>query len=156
MFTTEQFASIGRLALSFNEVEYIFDVYVAHILSTPEHSVGESIAEQGVFNQKADRFKRILAAITKDRPGCRKEVDAVVKLIAEAKQLAEERNGYVHALIVEDLKNRETLLQIKGQYRPFDQGAIDLLAEKANALRDRVNLGCAQLLVALEDARAKK
>jgi hypothetical protein len=156
MFTTEQFAAIGRLALSFNEIEYLFDVYVAHILNTPEWSVGESIAEQGFFHQKADRFKRILAAIRKERPACNAVVNAVLGLISEAKQLAEDRNGYVHALIVEDMKNQVTLLQIRGREQPVNQADIEALAEKTISFRERLNLGCAQLLVALEDARAKK
>lgn len=64
MLTPNQYESIGRLALAFNEVEVIIEAYFKSILSTPEPSVALLIAEEDTISRKIERFTSVVRAIT--------------------------------------------------------------------------------------------
>ena len=85
-----------------------------YLVGVPELSVGYLMLEEGTFGRKADRFRSIIQAMGKDRPVCSNRVQALEKLLAEAKDLAQKRNEYVHALVVQDFKTKEVKLRIKG------------------------------------------
>ena len=112
--TPQQYEAIGRLTLAFNGIEYWLESYMPYLVGVPELSVGYLMLEEGTFGRKADRFRSIIQAMGKDRPVCSNRVQALEKLLAEAKDLAQKRNEYVHALVVQDFKTKEVKLRIKG------------------------------------------
>jgi len=153
MLTPQQFEAIGRLTLAFNDIEYMIEVYLAHMLGTPEWSVSVLIAEEEQFSKKAERFKRVLRKIQEERPQIETRVTSVLGLIAKAKEVAEKRNDYVHALVVHDFATNQTKLRIRREEIICDERGIIDLAMQASALAQQINTECGELHEALESAR---
>src|SRR5258708_27509171 len=99
MLTAKQYEVIGRLALAFNEIDEMIDMYLPYILGNPEWSVSLLMSDRSLsFNRKADFFRRVLLAIVEERPILEVQLKAVVDLLDKGKRLAEKRNGYVHSI----------------------------------------------------------
>ena len=154
MLTAKQYEAVGRLALHFNEVEYLFEVYMAHLLATPEWSVAVLFAEEGGgFARKAERFARVLNAIRKERPHLDFWIDGVIKLVERAKTLADGRNRYVHGLVIEDVAKNETRLRIRGKEMEFDFQEIVNLVNETAVLVNEFHNHLGDLIALLESAR---
>lgn len=156
MLTPKQYEAVGRLALAFNEIEHYFGVYMGHLLGTPERGVAELFAEEGAFARKAERFKRVLKVIRAERPAAAVWIEGVEKLIDQAKAIAEERNGYVHALVVEDFERNETQLEVRGKRIVCDEDEIVDLAMQAAELVKEMHVQFGDLLVLVGEMREWK
>ena len=152
--SSEQYEAIGRLTLSFNHLESAFELYTIHVLGVQEWNVGVVIAEEGMFRQKAERFKKVLTTIAKARPILAPQVQSIVILISKAKQLAEKRNMYVHSIVLHDMVTKQPKLRRGDHYVDCDLETIDRLAGNADVLSAQVHLQCNFLLAALEEARS--
>jgi hypothetical protein len=153
MLTPQQFEAIGRLTLAFNDIEYMIEVYLAHMLGTPEWSVSVLIAEEEQFGKKAERFKRVLREIAEERPQIETRINLVLGLIAKAKELADNRNKYVHALVVHDFATNQAKLRMRREEIMCDEQKITDLAMQASDLAEQINTQCGELHEALEFAR---
>jgi len=156
MLTPSQYAAVGRLALSFNEIEYAFEVYIAYLLGAPNWGISVLLAEEGMFRQKAERFDKILDAISKESDILFAQITPIRQWVKRAKQLAEHRNQYVHALAVHDFGTNVTRLRMRGTEREFDEAEINNLAAEAAVLVGQLHTHCGDLLVMIEDVRGAK
>lgn len=153
MLTSKQYEAVGRLALSFNEIEYCFEAYTAHLLATPEWAVSVLLAEEGMFRQKAERFKKILKAVRAARPAFDAHIESVLTLVKRAEDLAKSRNEYVHALVVHDYSTNETKLRIRETETVLDEKKVNDLACLAEVLVNKFHTECGDLLVLVGEAR---
>ena len=142
MLTAAQYEAIGRFALAFNEIEFLLEVYIEQFLGTPEWAVASVLAKEGGFSNKLHRFKKVLSAIAAKHPALKVDTDIVSAITNEAQQVADKRNQYVHALVVEDLRTKQANLLIKGNPpAPFNDKEIAALIAKAQGLADQGNRG---------------
>lgn len=155
MATPAQYEAIGRLALGFNDLEFVFECYTAAILGARELSLALVVSEDGMFRQKAKRFRKVLAALAAEYPELEGDVRTVIELIVKpAEKLADERNGYVHALVVEGFRGDSPGLRIRrGAQVPCDAETITRTASEAAVLAARMHDTCGDLIVALDRAR---
>ena len=92
MLTPSQYEAVGRLTLAFNDIEFVIETYTAFLIGSPEYAVGEWLAEQGLFQQKADRLAGVLKSIIAERPILEPLTSAIIDQLKQARNLAEERN----------------------------------------------------------------
>lgn len=153
MLTPAQYEAIGRLALAFNQVEVAFEIYIAYILNVPERSVGEVLAEEGMFRQRAERFKKVLQSIGKERPILSEHLDPILQLVKQAKQLSDKRNQYMHAFVVRDLQTDRPRLRVGTADLDCDEARISHLAGHADVLAVQLHMLCGDLLMLLDEQR---
>jgi hypothetical protein len=157
MLTGKQYEAIGKLALSFNEIEAVIDDFCAHLIGAAEWSVSVLIAqEQKEFSRKADRLKRIVKAIAGERPVLHPNAGAIANLLIKAKALADKRNEHVHALVVVDFRTNETRIKIRGDETACDEARIINWAIEASNLAKSLADECAELLGMLTEIRVLK
>ena len=65
MLTSQQYEAVGRLTLGFNDIESVIDAYVCTIFHAKEVLLGSLIAEDGSFEQKSNRFKKVLKTLVR-------------------------------------------------------------------------------------------
>lgn len=153
MLTPQQYEAIGRFALAFNEIEYFLEAYMALFLGTPESGIAAVFAEQGMFWNKVDRFRKVLSAIVEEYPTLARLADAVDKLAKEALNVAKKRNEYMHALAVDDPRTKQAGLRIKRTYAAFNETEVVILIARTEALADELNFASASVLVKLDEQR---
>lgn len=153
MLTAQQYEAIGRFALAFNEIEYFLEAYVEQFLGTPDWAVASALAEEGVFSNKLRRFRKVLSAIAKGHPALKSATEAADKLAKEAEKLAEKRNDYIHALVVEDFRTKQTSLRLKGTVTPFNGAEVAGLTAQAQGLAEKLNEASANVLFMLDEQR---
>ena len=156
MLTPHQYEAVGRLVLTFNEIEYAFEVYSAHLLGAPEWSVSVLLAEEGTFRHKVERFDGILQAIGNEHPSFHTQIEPIRQWVRKAKELATKRNEYVHALVVHDFQTNEARLRIRGTDTVCNEAEINFLATEAAVLVDQLSKHCGDLHVMIEEARGSK
>jgi hypothetical protein len=156
MLTPKQYEAVGKLTLGFNEIEYAFEMYIAHLLGAPEWGVSVLLAGEGTFRHKAERFDHILHVIADERPAFHAQIEPIRQWVKRAKQLAEKRNEYVHALVVHDFQTNETRLRIKGTDTICNEAEINFLAVEMAVLVDQMHTHCGDLLVLVGEARESK
>jgi hypothetical protein len=76
--TAKQYEAIGRLMIAFNNLEMHIEVLFAHTLGAPEWSVSLLFAEEELFGKKVERFKKVLRAISEDRPGFGEKIESLI------------------------------------------------------------------------------
>lgn len=155
MLTPKQYEAIGEMALSFNDLEFSLEVYIAHLLKTPEWSVAIMLSEEGMFRHKAERFKKILRAISRDRPAIQPQIEPVIDVLKKANKLADKRNGYVHAMVVQNFETKEVRLRTR---RPAvemvcNEEEINKLTEEAVALGFELHDKCGELFMPIWEMR---
>lgn len=154
MLTPSQYQAIGMLALGFNEIEFLFESYTAALLEARKLRVALVVSEEGTFHQKAERLKRILGAVQKEYPSFEYLVETLLQTVVRARELAQLRNEYVHALVIEDFANNQTKLRIRrGQPAPCDEETIRRAAAEVSVLVGRIHDQCADLQIALARTR---
>ena len=153
MLTAQQYEAIGRFALAFNEIEYFLEAYVAQFLGTPNWAVGSVLAEEGFFANKLSRFTTVLSAIAKEYPALESAAKAALELAKEARELSKKRNKYIHALVVEDTRTKQTSLRVKGTVTPFNQAEVASLTAQAQGLAEKLNEASANVLIMLDEQR---
>lgn len=153
MLTPRQYEAMGRLALGFNELEFVFECYTAAILGTPELRLASILAEDGSFHQKAARFKRVLIAIREEYPELETHVAWVLQIVTAARMLAESRNEYIHALVMHDFATNQTRIRVRGTQIEYDEQAVTRTAAEAHVLVARMHETCGELIAALANAR---
>lgn len=153
MLTAQQYEAIGRFALAFNEIEYFLEAYVEQFLGTPDWAVACVLGEEGVFSNKLCRFKRVLSAIAKEHPALKSATEAAEKLAKEAGELSKKRNKYIHALVVEDTRTKQTSLRVKGTVTPFNEAEVAGLTAQAQGLAEKLNEESANVLIMLDEQR---
>jgi hypothetical protein len=143
MLTPEQYEAVGRITLAFNEIEFMVEAYLAHIIDSPEKNVSQFLAGSDQIFKKTQRFDKILKLIEKEYSALAKQVQIVRDLLRRALALAEERNGYVHALIVQDFGTRETKLRIRGKGEvACNVAELHRLAEEMTRLANELDIQC--------------
>jgi len=155
MLTSRQYEAVGRLALAFNEIEWAFEMYMAHLIGAPEWSASLLFAGEGMFRHKAERFDRLLKALAEGRPVLQAQIAPIRQWVKRAKELADRRNEYVHALVVDDFETNTTLLRIKGIDTVCNEDEINCLAAEAAVLVNQMHTDCGDLLVTVEEARSQ-
>jgi hypothetical protein len=85
------------------------------------------VAAEGSFSQKAGRLDRLLRAFGEDHPSLAIEGEVARRLLKNARQLAERRNAYIHALTSHDYLKNETKLIMKGVATVCDEKDIERL-----------------------------
>jgi hypothetical protein len=156
MLTSAQFEAIGRLTLVFNEIELLFESYMAAVLTPTELRLGSTVGQEGTCNQKGERFKRILAGVCEEYPQLDALVNPMREKIQRARELSEDRNEYVHAIVVHDFSKNETGLRKRGKQPKqlsCDEKVINNLAKQMRMVVDEINALGNDLLMALEVAR---
>jgi hypothetical protein len=154
MLTPTQFEAVGRLALTFNTIEFVIETYTTHFLGTPEWSVALLLTgEQRLFRRKAERFQSILKAICEERSVLHLQIESVQKLIEQAKTLADKRKEYVHGILCQDLKTKQPRLRIKGVEMVCWPRPVDMLTLEAIALADQLQKEIGELYEALQHDR---
>lgn len=109
MITDKEYEAIGRLALSFNEIESVLDNFSAALIGAREWKVSELLGNyRGDFGRKVDRFKGIVEAIAAERSVGAPSAHSILDLLKKAKMLAEQRNKYIHAVVVVDPKSKHS------------------------------------------------
>ena len=156
MLTPAQYEAVGRLALQFNEIEYVFEVYLTYLLQTPEWEIAELLIEEGTFSRKAERFVRVLKAIAKRRPETDAWIATALPLAAKAKKLAEKRNRYVHALVVDDIQTKETKLRMRGREVICDEAEITDIVRQVQKLVDDMHAAFGDLIAVVGEIREAK
>jgi hypothetical protein len=130
-----QCARVGRLSFALDEIEYYVELYLTVVVRTPECSVAIEIAKEGGFSAKLERFKKVLEAIRREHPFLDGDIDAVLGVLGNAKEISEGRNEYIHALAEEDAQTKQPYLRtrVKGRitHRPFPEAEIDDLTARA-------------------------
>ena len=153
MLTAKQFEAVGRLTLTFNQIEYAFEIYIAHLLGVAEWGVSEFLAEEGQFDHKAKRFKGILKALLDAYPQFDFQITTLQKWITEASKIAQERNRYVHAVAIDDFAKNETSLRTRTGQIACDPNEINRLAAEAAALVEQLHLWAGDLAVMIGEMR---
>ena len=154
MLTSKQYEAIGRLALGFNEIENVIDTYVPHLIGAPEWEVAELLADPGAdFERKANRLVRIVGAIAEHFDLCTPRAILVRDYLKRAKELAGQRNGYVHALVIMNFRKNEAHIRVRKTVQPVDEAAIIELAQSALELAKRLDGECAELYLQLVELR---
>jgi hypothetical protein len=150
MLSPKQFEALGRLTLAFNHIESAFETCAMVLLSPNEFAIGRAVVKEGTFQNKANRLRRILDALcTEDNP-VRIFADPICEIIDKAKKLADERNGYVHALIDHDFRENKTWLRVRGRRVACDESAMLDLAHQMGALVSRLDDEFDDLIVELQ------
>ena len=153
MLTSKQYEAVGRLALAMNELEYSLEFYTAVLLGTPEWSVSALLAAEGMFDQKAKRFDAVLEVISNERPLLGGQITPLREYVKKARDLAKERNRYVHALVVHDFERNKTSLRGRRENFECDEVKITYFADSADDLAFQIANDCGALHVNLEDLR---
>jgi len=127
--TPQQYELIGRLTIEFNEIDFSLEVYALYLVGAREFAMAERLStRQEYFTQKAQFLSDVLAAILQEYPDLSDLVDAMKKCVAQAKQVAGERNRVVHGLLIHDIKRKRVLLRHKGvDYEQDEQRLARLL-----------------------------
>lgn len=150
MLTAKQFEAIGRLTIAFNEVENVFEAYIARLIGAQERGVSLLLAGEGTFRHKAARFRAILERLPEDHSDLvYVQIRAVLQLVRQAEELAIERNKYVHASITYDIAKNETTLLSRERTISCDEKAICEVAAKAWAIVGELHEECGELLMLL-------
>ena len=135
MLTQNQYEAIGRLALAFNEIDQMLDMYLPDILGNPEPTVAFFVAEsQNFAARKIDFFKNLLKAILRDRPTAQAEILTVLALLDKAKAFSGQRNDYIHAFAFVDWKARKQNLRMKNRVVECNEEEIMTLAFEMSEL----------------------
>ena len=153
MLKDKQFEAFGRITLAFNHIESVIQGYTAILLTPEELSIGWAVAEDGTFQNKASRLKRILDAICREYPTLEAFAAPILAKLIEAKKLAETRNGYVHALIDHDFGKNETWLRVRNKRVACDEKAMFLLSGQMSTLVWQLGNDVDKLFVQLQRAR---
>jgi hypothetical protein len=153
VLTSTQYEAIGRLSLAFNELEYSIEFYSALLISAPEWSVSTMLAEQGHFEAKATRLDSILQAIAGEHTELLSDCNALRDSVKRAKELANERNRYVHALVVDDLGSSDTRLRARGKEFVCNENEIVFLANGMSNLGFEIANQCGALHFSVDELR---
>lgn len=100
MLTLKQYEAVGRLTLAFNDIEFVIETYTTFFIGSPEYAVSEWLAEKGMFQQKVERLESVLKALVIERPLLESAIKTIMDHLQQAKELASQRNLYVHAMVV--------------------------------------------------------
>lgn len=131
MLTAKQYEAVGRLTITFNDIDQMLDMWLPDILGNPEPSVAFLIAgNEMFFKRKIEFSKKLLKAILDDQSAAKPEIDAVSELLEKAKALNGQRNQYVHSVAFVDYKERRRKLRT-------DKGVIECNEDEVMALADK-------------------
>jgi hypothetical protein len=140
MLTSKQYEAIGRLAVGFNEVEQMLDMYLPDLLGNPEPSAAFFIADpDNSAARKIEFIRRLLQSILQDRPVVQSEVGTVLGLLDKAKALLGQRNDYIHAFAFVDNRVRKRKLRTKKGDFECNEDEILTLAEQAGNLTTQLS-----------------
>ena len=157
MLTSEQYEAVGRLAVAFNDIEFMIEVYIANVLDTPEWKQSVFLAEREFgFAKKRTLLKNLLEIAEAEYPLLKPHIETVNLLLSKAAEIASKRNEHVHGLAVTDNISKEVVRRYKGIEKPCDADAIKALASEASKLAEQLNLACLEVVMRLVRARDLK
>ena len=155
MLSPKQYEAIGRLALAFNGIEQMLDMYLPDMLGNPEVSLAFALAERATSTaRKIEFLRKVLQAILRDRPPVQPEISAVLALLERAKILSQRRNEYIHAFAFVDYEKRKRMLRTKNQLIECNEQEIMDLANEADDLRMYLSQSLHKLQVLLMKMRS--
>lgn len=155
--SSKQYEAIGRMALAFNDLEDVLETYLVALLWTHELGVSWLLAEEGSFYQKTERVKRILREISVERQGLDARIQTIIRLLGQARGLAQRRNDYVHAMVVRDIQTKDIRLRMRGgTFTACDEKEINDLTEQLKALWNELMEAYVELMTVLCELRESK
>lgn len=149
MLTQKQLAVVREITLSFNDIEYFLDWYLAKFLDTPPKSaVVAHILIKDIPNvdRKIKVMKKIADAFAKKRPEMSSTTDWIQRALKEADAVRVLRNGLVHSTIVPNSQGKPTRLLNRDGLAEVSEEQLRALARRCAEACDNVNCACADLL----------
>lgn len=144
--SSAQYEAIGRLAISFNEIEWYVDRYLP-VFMTEDEEIGEIIVNQfRSVSQKWSLLAQIVKHLKARHSRLSEKGEGLLKSINQLNEVPKRRNELVHAMVVKDVDSEVVTLQsmkIRVGVFASDAASISQAAEWAQKVGDELNEGCA-------------
>ncbi len=108
--TPEQFAAVGNLTVTFNELDELLEIWLISLTEVQELRIAEVIVADQSFSQKAELLKKVVRTWALIHPNLEMLASCVVDLIGRTKIIAITRNRLIHSTsgLVMDSKGKFT------------------------------------------------
>ena len=154
MLTPRQYEIIGRVAIGFNEIDFLVGLYLSRFLGTHEIEMGEKISSRAnLSGRRRELFLEVLDVVASKYPELESLITPVRISAQRAATLSVKRNEVVHGLLVFGRNPGEYALRYRDQDLMWDEADLSVLAQQLSLVEESLTASCHDLLEALNAKR---